>query len=103
VSVEQVCSLGASLTISGGSLRLSLVLLLGMCVGRRELLHTPLRGGGTRHVQAPRKASAEASNPSKGEMCFNLSLNISFQVSKPREQDLGAPHVLEPEAGSGLL
>jgi hypothetical protein len=102
VSVEQVCSLGASLTVSGGSLRLGLVLLLGTCVGRRELLPTPLRGG-TRHVQAPRKASAEASNPSKGEMCFNLSLNISFQVSKPREQDLGAPRVLEPEVGSGLL
>jgi hypothetical protein len=36
-------------------------------------------------------------------MCFNLSLSISFQVSKTREQDPGAPRVLEPEAGSGLL
>jgi hypothetical protein len=44
VSVERVCSLGASLTVSGASLRLGLVLLLGMCVGRHELLPTPLRG-----------------------------------------------------------
>jgi hypothetical protein len=59
--------------------------------------------GGTRHVQAPRKASVEASNLSKGEICFNLSLSISFQISKTREQDPGAPRVLEPEASSGLL
>jgi hypothetical protein len=44
VSVEWVGSLGASLTVSSGSLRLGLVLLLGMCVGRHELLPTPLRG-----------------------------------------------------------
>jgi hypothetical protein len=44
VSVEQVGPLGASLTVSGGSLRLGLVLLLDTCVGRRELLSTPLRG-----------------------------------------------------------
>jgi hypothetical protein len=44
VSVEQVGSLGASLTVSGGSLRLGLALLLGTCIGRRELLPTPLRG-----------------------------------------------------------
>jgi hypothetical protein len=44
VSIERVGSLGASLTVSGGSLHLGLVLLLGTYVGRRELLHTPLRG-----------------------------------------------------------
>jgi hypothetical protein len=44
MSVEQVGSLGASLTISDGSLRLGLILLLGTCVERRELLPTPLRG-----------------------------------------------------------
>jgi hypothetical protein len=44
MSVELVGSLGASLTVSGGSLRLGLVLLLDMCVGRRKLLPTPLRG-----------------------------------------------------------
>jgi hypothetical protein len=44
VSVEQVGSLGTSLTVSGGSLYLGLVLLLGMCVGKRELLPTLLRG-----------------------------------------------------------
>jgi hypothetical protein len=42
--VERVGSLGVSLTVSGGSLRLGLILLLGTCVMRRELLHTPLRG-----------------------------------------------------------
>jgi hypothetical protein len=47
--------------------------------------------------------STEVSNLSKGEMCFNLSLSISFQVSKTREKDPGAPHVLKPEVGSGLL
>jgi hypothetical protein len=36
--------LGASLTVSGVSLRLGLVLLLGTYVGRRELLPTTLRG-----------------------------------------------------------
>jgi hypothetical protein len=36
--------LGASLTVSGVSLRLDLVLLLGAYVGRRELLPTTLRG-----------------------------------------------------------
>jgi hypothetical protein len=44
VSVERVGFLGASLTVSGGSLRLGQVLLLGMCVGKRKLLPTPLRG-----------------------------------------------------------
>jgi hypothetical protein len=44
VSIERIGSLGASLTVSSGSLRLDLVLLLGTCVGRRELLPTPLRG-----------------------------------------------------------
>jgi hypothetical protein len=39
----RICSLSASLTISGGSLCLSLILLLGTCVGRHELLPTPLR------------------------------------------------------------
>jgi hypothetical protein len=42
--VERVGSLGASLTVSGRSLCLDLLLLLGTCVGRRELLPTPLRG-----------------------------------------------------------
>jgi hypothetical protein len=43
MSVGQVCSLGASLTVSGGLLQLSLILLLGTYVGRRELLPTHLR------------------------------------------------------------
>jgi hypothetical protein len=36
-------------------------------------------------------------------MHFNFSLNISVYVSIIREQDLGAPRVLEPKASSGLL
>jgi hypothetical protein len=44
MSVERVGSLGASLTVSGGSLHLGLVLLLGTRVRKRELLPTPLRG-----------------------------------------------------------
>jgi hypothetical protein len=44
VSIGWVRSLGASLTISGESLRLGLVLLLGIYVEKRELLPTPLRG-----------------------------------------------------------
>jgi hypothetical protein len=44
VSVERIGSLGASLTDGGESLHLGLVLLLGTCVERRELLPTPLRG-----------------------------------------------------------
>jgi hypothetical protein len=44
VSVERIGYLGDFLTVSGGSLRLGLVLLLGTCVERRELLPTPLRG-----------------------------------------------------------
>jgi hypothetical protein len=36
-------------------------------------------------------------------MHFNLSLSISFQVSKTREQDPRATRVLEPEEGSSLL
>jgi hypothetical protein len=43
VSVVRVCSLNTSLTVSGGSLCLELLLLLGTFVGRRELLPTPLR------------------------------------------------------------
>jgi hypothetical protein len=39
-----VGSLGASLTVSGGSLRFDLVLLLGTCIGRCKLLPTLLRG-----------------------------------------------------------
>jgi hypothetical protein len=38
-----VYSLGGPLTVDGGSLCLGLVLLLGTCVGRCELLPTPLR------------------------------------------------------------
>jgi hypothetical protein len=44
VSVERVGSLGASLTVSGGSLRLGPVLLLGTYVERRELLPTLSKG-----------------------------------------------------------
>jgi hypothetical protein len=43
VSVERVGSIDASLTVSSGSRCFSLVILLDMCVGRRELLPTPLR------------------------------------------------------------
>jgi hypothetical protein len=75
VSVEWIGSLGAFLTVSGGSLRLGLVLLLGTCVGRRELLPTPLRG--THGMFRPQqKASAEVPNPSKDEMYYNYSLSI---------------------------
>jgi hypothetical protein len=44
MSDERVGSLGASLTVSGGSLRIGLVLLLVTCVERHELLPTLLRG-----------------------------------------------------------
>jgi hypothetical protein len=37
--------------------------------------------GYTLDVQAPRKVSIEAPNPSKDEMCFNFSLSISIYVS----------------------
>jgi hypothetical protein len=74
VSVERVDTLGASLTVSSGSLRFGLALLLGTCVGRRELLPILLRG--TRHVQAPIKASVEVSNLSKSEIYSNYSLSI---------------------------
>jgi hypothetical protein len=37
--------------------------------------------GGTRHVQAPRKASVEVPNLSKGEMCSNYYLSICPYVS----------------------
>jgi hypothetical protein len=39
--------------------------------------------GGTRHVQAPRKASAEVPNLSKGEMCSNYSLSICPRFLQP--------------------
>jgi hypothetical protein len=57
----------------------------------------------TRDVQALRKALTEVSNLSKGEMRFNLSLSISFYVSTTKEQDPGAPRVLEPKTCSDLL
>jgi hypothetical protein len=77
VSIERVGFLGASLTVSGGSLYLDMVLLLGTCVRRCELLPTPLRGGGgTQHVQALRKELVEVPNLSKGEICSNYSLSI---------------------------
>jgi hypothetical protein len=43
VSIGRIFSLDASLTISGGSLCLGQVLLLGTCNGKHELLPTPLR------------------------------------------------------------
>jgi hypothetical protein len=75
VSIERVGSLGFSVTISGESLRLDLVLLLDTCVGRRELLPTLLRGA---HGMSrpPRKASVEVPNLSKGEIYSNYSLSI---------------------------
>jgi hypothetical protein len=39
---------------------------------------TYITKGCTLDVQAPRKASTEAPNLSKGEMCFNFSLIISI-------------------------
>jgi hypothetical protein len=42
----------------------------------------PIKGG-TRHVQAPRKASAEVPNLSKREMCSNYSLNICPRFLQP--------------------
>jgi hypothetical protein len=44
VFIGWVGSVGACLNVSGGSLRLGLVLLLGMCLEKCELLPTPLRG-----------------------------------------------------------
>jgi hypothetical protein len=41
------------------------------------------RKGGTRHVQAPRKASVEVSNLSKGEMCSNYFLSIYPRFLQP--------------------
>jgi hypothetical protein len=43
MSVGQVYSLGGPLTVGGGLLCLDLVLLLGTCIRRRELLSTLLR------------------------------------------------------------
>jgi hypothetical protein len=74
VSIERVDSMGASLTVSGGSLRLGLVLLLDTCVGRRELLPTPLMGA--HGMSRPKKASVEVFKLSKGEICSNYSLSI---------------------------
>jgi hypothetical protein len=80
VCVERVGSLGASLTVSGGLLLLGLVLLLGTCVGRLELLPTPLRGAhGMSRPQE--KTSVEVSNLCNGEMCSNYSLSICPYVS----------------------
>jgi hypothetical protein len=42
----------------------------------------PARGG-TRHVQAPRKASAEVSNLSNGEICSNYSLSFCPRFLQP--------------------
>jgi hypothetical protein len=39
--------------------------------------------GGTRHVHAPRKVSAEVSNLSKGEICSNYSLSICPRFLQP--------------------
>jgi hypothetical protein len=39
--------------------------------------------GGTRHVQASRKASVEVPNLSKGEMCSNYSLSICPRFLQP--------------------
>jgi hypothetical protein len=75
MSDERVGSLGASLTVSGESLRIGLVLLLVTCVERHELLPTLLRGG-TRHVQTSRKASVEMSNLSNDKICSNYYLSI---------------------------
>jgi hypothetical protein len=59
VSVGRVCSLGASITVSGGSL----------C---------------TLDFHAPRKMSTEVPNLSKEEMHFNFSLSFSIWVSITR-------------------
>jgi hypothetical protein len=59
--VERVGSLGASLTVSGRSLCLDLLLLLGTCVGRRELLPTPLRGHTT--YLDPKKSVSRSAQP----------------------------------------
>jgi hypothetical protein len=82
MSVERVGSLGASLTVSGGSLHLGLVLLLSTCVGRRELFTYPAKRG-TWHVQTLRKVSTEVTNLSKGEMCSNYSLIICPRFLQP--------------------
>jgi hypothetical protein len=73
MSIRRVCSLGASLTVSGGSLCLGLVLYI-----RREAqtVTYPTKGC-TLDVQIPRRVSTKVLNLSKGEMCFNFSLSIS--------------------------
>jgi hypothetical protein len=49
---------------------------------RREMrIVTYPAKGDTHHVQLPRKALAEVSNLSKGEMCSNYSLSICPYVS----------------------
>jgi hypothetical protein len=73
VSIEQG-SQSASLIISGGSLRIGLVLLLGTCVERRELLLIMLRGHTA--CPGPKKSVSRSANLSKGEMCSNYSLGI---------------------------
>jgi hypothetical protein len=98
VSVGQVCSKGGPFTVSGGSLCLDLVLLLGTCIERRKLLLTPIRDAPD--IQAPRKVSTEASNPSKDEMCFNVSLSISIQVSTTIGSKLSS--ALNPKQSSSL-
>jgi hypothetical protein len=61
MSVERVGSLGASLIISGGSLCLSLVILLSTCVGRYELLPTLLRGAHGMYM--PKKSISRSDKP----------------------------------------
>jgi hypothetical protein len=56
--------------------------------------------GCTLDVQAPRKASTEALNLSKDEMCFNFSLSISIWISTTiGSQPLDTP---DPKQSSSL-
>jgi hypothetical protein len=52
-------------------------------------------------VQALRKVSTEASNLSKDEMCFNVSLSISIHVSTIIESQLSSAPDLEQSSSLG--
>jgi hypothetical protein len=69
-----------------------------MCWKMRTITY-PTQGC-TLDIQAARKASIEAPNPSKDEMSFNFPLNISIQVSTIiGSQLLSAP---DPEQSNSL-
>jgi hypothetical protein len=102
-----VCPLGASLTVNGGSLSLSLVLLFGTCVRRCELLPTPLRDA---HWTSSPQEKYQHKRLTWVRMKYVLT---SLWASLPRflqpfttlseEWAREAPHVLKPKVSYGLL